>query len=214
MKIKDIMTWNVITVSSETPMMEARKIMETHKIRRLPVVDKGKLVGVVTLDRIIRMSPSPATTLSVWEINYILAKMQVKEAMHPNVVSISPTASVEQGLVQAQAKNVGIMPAVEKGAIIGVVTTTDFSLKVMNPLIGLNQKGIKLKITPCGTPEKILDVMTVLKAAGVRVVTQHTIPTTENNPTSYAVLLDTTNATKIIKDLEGKGFKVENIVMS
>jgi acetoin utilization protein AcuB len=78
MQVKDIMTWNVISVSSDTPIMEARKIMESHKILRLPVVDRGKLMGIVTLNRIVGVGPSPATSLSIWEINYLLAKMKVK----------------------------------------------------------------------------------------------------------------------------------------
>jgi acetoin utilization protein AcuB len=65
MRIKDIMTWNVVTVSSDTPIMEARKVLDAHKIRRMPVVDKGKLVGVISRDGITRASPSPATSLSV-----------------------------------------------------------------------------------------------------------------------------------------------------
>ena len=98
MKIKDIMTWNVVTVTSDTPIMEARKIMETHKIRRVPVIDRGKLVGLVTLDRIIGVGPSQATSLSIWEINYLLAKMKVGEIMQKDVVTIEPDASIEQGL--------------------------------------------------------------------------------------------------------------------
>ena len=85
MKIRDVMTWNVITVSSDTPIMEARKIMEVHNVRRLPVVDRGKLVGIVSKERIVRSGPSPATSLSVWEINYLLAKMKVKEIMSKDV---------------------------------------------------------------------------------------------------------------------------------
>ena len=73
MIVRDVMTWNVVTVSSDTPIMEARKIMETHKILRMPVVDKGKLVGMVSKERIIRTGPSQATSLSIWEINYLLA---------------------------------------------------------------------------------------------------------------------------------------------
>ena len=86
MKVRDIMTWNVVTVTSDTPIMEARKIMNAHKIRRLPVVDKGKLVGMVSLGRIDRSGPSPATSLSVWEINYLLAKMTVREIMSKDLV--------------------------------------------------------------------------------------------------------------------------------
>ena len=95
MRVKDVMTWNVVTVASDTPIMEAKKIMEAHGVRRLPVVDKGKLVGIVSKDRIERVGPSPATSLSVWEINYLLAKMTVKEVMRKDVVTVTSDMSAE-----------------------------------------------------------------------------------------------------------------------
>ncbi|MCJ7514412.1 MAG: CBS domain-containing protein, partial [Dehalococcoidia bacterium] len=90
MRIRDIMTWDVVTVSSDTPIMEARKIMNAHNVRRLPVVDKGKLIGMISRDGITRASPSPATSLSVWEINYLVAKMTVKDIMSKTLVTVTP----------------------------------------------------------------------------------------------------------------------------
>ena len=75
MLVRDAMTTNVVTVASNTPVLEARKIMEVHNVRRIPVVDKGKLVGMVTKNMTRRAAPSDATSLSVWEINYLMAKM-------------------------------------------------------------------------------------------------------------------------------------------
>jgi len=72
MLVSDIMTTNVITVSSDTLMVEAGKIMEFHHLERLPVVDRGKLVGIVTKNRLLRNYPSQATSLSHWELNYLL----------------------------------------------------------------------------------------------------------------------------------------------
>jgi len=96
MKVRDVMTWNVVAVSSDTPIMEARRIMDAHKIRRLPVVDKGKLVGMVSKERVARAGPSPATSLSVWEINYLMAKMSVGEIMAKDVVTVSPETSLRR----------------------------------------------------------------------------------------------------------------------
>jgi len=102
MKVKDVMTWNVVTIPGDTPIMEAKKIMQTHKVLRIPVVDKGKLVGIVTKERIDRQGPSPATSLSVWEINYLLAKMTVKEIMQKDLVTVTPDTSVEYAVALAQ----------------------------------------------------------------------------------------------------------------
>src|SRR4030066_1472226 len=109
MKVRDVMTWNVVTVTSDMPIMEARKIMDAHGIRRVPVVDRGKMVGMVSKERITRTAPSPATSLSVWEINYLLAKMTVKEIMSKEVVTVHPDMTVEAALALAQTKGVGAL---------------------------------------------------------------------------------------------------------
>jgi acetoin utilization protein AcuB len=211
MKIKDIMTWNVVTVSSDTPIMEARKLMDTHKVRRLPVVDRGKLVGIVTLDRIVGAGPSPTTTMSIWEINYLLAKMTVKELMHKDVITISPEASIEQSLVLAQSKNVGMMPVMDNGKVIGVVTTTDFALKVLNVFLGLHMHGVKLEITPCTQPGEICTVMEILKMHQARLITQHYLPPSDDAPAGLAVLIDIGDASQLIKDVQAKGLKVNKV---
>ena len=90
------MTANPITITPDTTVSDASELMRTHKFRRLPVVRDGKLVGIIT-DRDLReVAPSPATTLSIFELNYLLAKMQVKDIMKTNVLTILPTATIEE----------------------------------------------------------------------------------------------------------------------
>jgi acetoin utilization protein AcuB len=208
MKIKDIMTWNVVTVTSDMPIMEARKIMETHKIRRVPVVDRGKLVGLVTLDRIIGVGPSQATSLSVWEINYLLAKMKVGEIMQKDVVTIDPDASIEQGLSHGLNMKVGIMPVVEKGKVIGVVTTTDFMLKVLNVSLGVGLHGIRLNIANCSQAKNIREIMEIVEKSGLKVIAAHTMPPAEDSPMGFSLQLDTDDVKDLMKQIESKGYKV------
>lgn len=208
MKIKDIMTWNVVTVTSDTPIMEARKIMETHKIRRMPVVDRGKLVGLVTLDRIIGVGPSQATSLSVWEINYLLAKMKVAEIMQKDVVTIDPDASIEQGLSRGLNMKVGIMPVTENGKVIGVVTTTDFILKVLNVSLGVGQHGIRLNIANCSQAKNIREIMEIVEKSGLKVIAAHTMPPSEDSPMGFSLQIDTEDVKDLMKQIEAKGYKV------
>ena len=208
MKIKDIMTWNVVTVTSDTPIMEARKIMETHKIRRVPVVDRGKLVGLVTLDRIIGVGPSQATSLSIWEINYLLAKMKIGEIMQKDVVTIEPDASIEQGLSRGFNMKVGIMPVVENGKVIGVVTTTDFMLKVLNVSLGVGLHGIRLNIANCSQAKNIREIMEIVEKSGLKVIAAHTMPPSEDSPMGFSLQLDTDDVKDLMKQIEAKGYKV------
>jgi len=209
MQIKDIMTWNVITVPSDMPIMEARKIMETHKIRRLPVVDRGKLVGIVTLDRIIQTGPSTATSLSIWEINYLLAKMKVKEVMETNVHTVTPDASVEQALASAQSHKVGAMPVLDSGKVVGIVTTNDFVLKLLNTSLGIGKPGTRLNINNCNQAKNIREVMDIVDKQGVKIVAAHTIPPADEVQNGFSLHVDTEDASKLIKDIEAKGYKVK-----
>lgn len=125
MRIRDVMTKNPITVESGTLVLDAQKIMRENNIRRLPVVDKGKLVGIVTQHDLLQASPSPATSLSVYELNYLLAKMRVKEVMTKNPVTVSPDTPFEEALRIGQEKKVGSLPVVDKGKLVGITTESD-----------------------------------------------------------------------------------------
>ncbi len=208
MKIKDIMTWNVVTVTSDTPIMEAQKIMKMHKIRRMPVVDRGNLVGLVTLDRIIGVSPSQATSLSIWEINYLLAKMKVGEIMQKDVVTIEPEASIEQGLSRGLNMKIGIMPVIENGKVIGVVTTTDFLLKVLNVSLGIGQPGVRLNIANCSQAKNIGKIMEIVEKSGLKIQAAHTMPPAEDSPSGFSLQLDTDDVSNLIKQIEARGYKV------
>jgi len=90
MLVREYMTSPAITVSPDTSIQDAEKMLREHRIRRLPVVEGGKLVGIVTQAKLREVAPSPATSLSIWELNYLLAKMKVKDVMQRNVVTAIP----------------------------------------------------------------------------------------------------------------------------
>ncbi|MEW8960099.1 MAG: CBS domain-containing protein, partial [Moorella sp. (in: firmicutes)] len=96
MFVRDHMSPNPITVTKETSVLDALEIMKKHKIRRLPVVHNGRLVGLVTERDILRVSPSPASTLSAFEVNYLVAKMTVKDAMIKRPITVPPEMTIEE----------------------------------------------------------------------------------------------------------------------
>ena len=125
MLVRDVMTSNVVTIPSDTPVLEAERILEFHKFERLPVVDKGKLVGLVTKDDLLKAEPSSATTLSRGELLYLLSKLTVKEIMKKNVVTVPPDIPIEQATAIAQKNRVGCLPVVEGDRVVGILTTND-----------------------------------------------------------------------------------------
>ena len=147
MKIKDIMSYNVVTIPGKTSFSEAKRIMETHHISRLPVVDKNKLVGLVTTRMIEKASPSKATSLSIWELTYLLEKTPVSEVMQKDVFTVDPDDDTEQVLAEAQKRKVGSAIVQKDGNVVGIVTTTDFVNKIINPLLGIGLPGFRLEIS-------------------------------------------------------------------
>src|SRR4030042_2520502 len=125
MRIRDVMTKNPVTVSSETLVIDAQKLMKEKDIRRLPVVDKDKLVGIVTKHDLLEASPSPATSLSIYELNYLLSKMKVKEIMKKNPVTFNPDTPFEEALRIGQERKIGSFPVVDTGKMVGIATESD-----------------------------------------------------------------------------------------
>jgi acetoin utilization protein AcuB len=119
------MTENPLTVDSDTSIFDAKRIMKEKNIRRLPVVDKGKLVGMVTERMILEASPSPATSLSIHELHYLISKMKVKEIMVKNPITLSPDTTFEEALLLGQEKRIGAFPVVDKGKLVGITTESD-----------------------------------------------------------------------------------------
>ena len=209
MKVRDVMTWNVVTVPSDMPIMEAKKIMDAHHILRLPVVDKGKLVGVITRYRIDQASPAESTSLSMWEINYFLAKMKVADVMTKDVVTVSPDATVESAVALAQARGTGVLPVVENNKLIGIVTTNDFFYRILNPVLGIGEPGVRLNITGCNDAKCMSEVLAIVASHEIELITVHKIRLPEGKEQEFCLHLNTDKTDDLVKDLEAKRYKVE-----
>lgn len=124
--VRDWMTPDVIFVSSETRLSEADQLIVDNMIRRLPVVDNGQLVGICTYGDIREARPSPATSLSVWELNYLLSQLTVKDIMTPNPVTIGPNATIGEAARLMLKNQISGLPVVDgAGKLIGIITESD-----------------------------------------------------------------------------------------
>jgi acetoin utilization protein AcuB len=125
MLVRDLMTKSPLTVAIDTPVIEARRMMTERRIRHLLVTDGGRLAGIVT-DRDIRLNmPSPATSLSVWEINYLLARLTVASIMTTAVITVAPERDAMAAATIMLDHKIGALPVVEVGTIVGIITETD-----------------------------------------------------------------------------------------
>ena len=147
MLVRDRMTSPAITITAETPFQEAVKIMREQGFRRLPVVDKGgRLVGIVSERDLLHASPSPASSLSIWEMNYLLWKIKIGELMSKKVISVAPDAPIEEAAQLMVANKIGGLPVVDdKGMVVGVITETDI-FKTFVEMMGSGEQGVRLML--------------------------------------------------------------------
>ncbi len=210
MFVKDVMTMNVVNIPSNTSISDAKRIMEAHKIRRLPIVDRGKLVGIITERRLEQYTPSKATSLSVWEIGYLLGNTPVKDIMEKNVVTVTPDMTVEEALGAAQNHGVGALPVVEKGRLVGIVTTNDFFYKIANPVLGIGMPGTRVEVVGKGKDTVIEDVVSLANKQGIRIITIHviSIPEAPGEKKDIVIHLDTEDTAAFVEEIKKKGYEV------
>jgi acetoin utilization protein AcuB len=126
MRVKDLISRTPVTVGRATPVLEARRMMLERRVRHLLVTEHDKLVGIVT-DRDIRLNmPSPATTLSVWELNYLLARLTVGEVMTKSVIVVDPERDAREAAAILLSEKIGALPVLDGETLVGIVTETDF----------------------------------------------------------------------------------------
>jgi acetoin utilization protein AcuB len=125
MRVRDWMTASPLTAPSDMGMLQARQLMQEQRVRHLPVIEDGKLVGMVT-DRDIRLNlPSPATSLSVWEVNYLLARLTVGEVMTKVVITVGANRNIVAAARLMLDHKIGALLVTDEGRFVGIITETD-----------------------------------------------------------------------------------------
>jgi acetoin utilization protein AcuB len=125
MQVREHMSAPAIVVSPETPVAKAMEILRARRIGRLPVVDDDRLVGIVSEPDLLRAMPSPATSLSVWEMPELLERLPVREVMTHDVVVVEPGTRVQDAAQLMVDRRIGGLPVVEAGRVVGIITETD-----------------------------------------------------------------------------------------
>jgi len=124
-QVRELMTGRLVTVALNTPVFEARQTMLRERIRHLLVTDGSRLVGVVT-DRDIRLNlPSQATSLSVWEVNYLLARLTVDQVMTRTVITVGPDRHAREAAQIMLEHKIGCLPVLDGERLLGIITETD-----------------------------------------------------------------------------------------
>jgi acetoin utilization protein AcuB len=146
MLVRERMSTKPVTIAADVPITEALRVMRQNQVRRLPVLDEdGELIGIVSEKDLLYASPSPATSLSIYEMHYMLSRIQVTELMTANPVTITPDTLLEEAALIMADNKIGGLPVVQDGKLVGIITETDI-FKVFLELLGAREKGLRLTL--------------------------------------------------------------------
>lgn len=145
MFVGERMSRPVIFLTPDMPVHDALDLFKKERIRRAPVVKDGKLVGIVSEKDLLNASPSPATTLSIWEMHYLLSKITVAEVMTKNVITVTEDTPIEEAARIMADNKIGGLPVMRDGQVVGIITETDL-FKIFLELMGARQKGLRVTV--------------------------------------------------------------------
>ncbi len=170
MLVTNWMSKNIITVDENDSMQDAMKLLKEHDIRMLPVMKKGKLVGIVTDRDLKRASASDATTLEIHELLYLLTRIKVKNIMTKEVITVPPDFTVEETTLVLQKNKISGAPVVDsEGQLVGTITQTDL-FRVLISLTGVAKGGIQFGLQVEDRPGSIKEVADIIRKFGGRMV--------------------------------------------
>jgi acetoin utilization protein AcuB len=207
MFVRNHMTSPAITVEPELAFPEALRIMREKGFRRLPVVDKkGILVGIVSERDLLYASPSPATTLSMWEVNYLLSKIKVNRLMSTSVVTIKPDDTIEAAAWIMVENKIGGMPVVnEQNRPIGVITETDI-FRTLVDMFGAGQSGLRLTLKVPQKQGVLAKMAELIFRLGGNIVSVGTFPIADQPEEAVLVVkVQDVGKSTLIEALEGIG---------
>ena len=210
MFVKDQMTVNPVTVTSATTIADAAELMKKHRFRRLPVVDIGKLVGIVTDRDLRKASPSSATTLSVHEADYLLSKASIKDIMTKKVLSIDSEATIEEAALVMYNNRIGGVPVVDKNQdVVGIITETDI-FKCLVDIMGLPSGTTRVTIRVPDKAGVITEITGIYADLGINITSMasYTLP---DGSGEEVIRGDVKDVEELTKRIEAKGYKVVHV---
>jgi acetoin utilization protein AcuB len=176
MFIKLVMSHNPITVKPGTTVPDAQLIMKREKIHHLPVLDKNnRLVGIVTEKDLLYASPSPATTLNVYEMTALLAKLEVEKVMTKKVITVEETTLIEDAAHIMAENDIGGLPIMRGDILVGIVTESDI-FRLFIELFGARKKGIRVTAVVPEVKGGLAKTTTAISERGGNIISLGTFP--------------------------------------
>ena len=170
MLVGERMTRNPVTINEEASIDEGLHLMRERKVRRLPVLDvAGRMVGIVSDKDLLHAAPSPATSLSVYELHYMLSKLTIKRVMSSHVITVSPSTPLEEAARIMADNKIGGLPVMENDQLVGIITETDI-FKVLLELLGARTAGVRVTVAVKEAKGVLAQISRTLADLGANIV--------------------------------------------
>lgn len=211
MLVKDRMSRPPITIRQNVGVEDALRLMHNENIRRLPVVDNhGKMVGIVSELDLLKVSPSPATSLSVYEIPYLMARIKMKDVMTKDVVTVSEDTPLEEAARVMADNKIGGVPVMRDGKLVGIVTETDL-FKTFLEMLGGREEGVRVSMFVPDEEGMLAKITGRISEMGVNITALSTIM--GEDPSTYLVTIRVegdADEDALVAAMEEMGFELED----
>ncbi len=211
MLVKERMSRNPITIKPDTPVTEAQAMMKREKIHHLPVVDRdGRLVGIVAEKDLLYASPSPATTLSVYEMTSLLAKLTVDKVMSAKPQTVTEDVPLEEAARIMADRNIGGLPVMRGTTLVGIITESDL-FRVFIELFGARQKGVRISTVLPNERGELAKVTAAITKAGGNIIALGTFLADDPTQGRLTVKVEGLAKDKIAEVLRPLAVRIEDI---
>lgn len=211
MLIGERMTKPVITIKPDMPVPEALNLMRIEKVRRFPIIDKSRnLVGIVSINDLLNASPSQATSLSMWEINYLLSKLTVKEVMKENVITVTEDTPLEEAARIMADKKIGCLPVVRNKEVVGIITETDL-FKTFLELMGAREPGVRISFLVPNQPGELAKLTQAIYEVGGNIIALVTFSGDSSNNKEIVIKAEGTSIETLSKVIEPYVIKISDV---
>lgn len=209
MYVKNRMTRNPYTISASAPITDAVALIREKSLKRIPVVDGEKVVGILTQSDIQKVSPTKATSLSIFEINYLLSKTTVKDAMTKQPITIEADNLLEEAAVIMRQNRIGTLPVVENGRLVGIITESDI-FDAFIDLLGFKSVGSRITVEAKDVPGALADIAEIFKSFDVNIT--HIAAYRGEGTSDVVIRSEAVDTKDIEKKLIENGYKIKHVL--
>ncbi|MBC8447228.1 MAG: CBS domain-containing protein [Chloroflexi bacterium] len=203
MLVGERMTRNPVTITQDVGIEDALKTMRDNSVRRLPVLDKkGKLVGIVSDKDLLYASPSPATSLSVHELHYLLSKLTVKEVMSSPVITVTEYTPLEEAARIMVDNKIGGLPVLRNDKVVGIITETDM-FKIFLEMLGARTKGVRLSLLVPEAKGVLAELTTEIARLGGNIISLGTFYGEDPSNAKITVKVEDVSQEDLLRALKG-----------